>query len=135
MEKKKKEGKGQSFLKGAMVLGGSMVVVRLMGMVYKILLSGMYGGVGTGLFNAAYALYNPLFMLSTAGFPIAISRMVSESMTKRRYRDVKQIHKLSVPLFVVAGLLCFIVMVIGSFIYVQVIKAEDHLQHPQNARI
>ncbi len=125
MEKKKKEGKGQSFLKGAMVLGGSMVVVRLMGMVYKILLSGMYGGVGTGLFNAAYALYNPLFMLSTAGFPIAISRMVSESMTKRRYRDVKQIHKLSVPLFVVAGLLCFIVMVIGSFIYVQVIKAED----------
>ncbi len=125
MVKKKKEGKGQSFLKGAMVLGSSMIVVRLMGMVYKILLSGMYGGVGTGLFNAAYALYNPLFMLSTAGFPIAISRMVSESMTKKRYRDVKQIHRLSVPIFVVAGLACFIAMVLGSFIYVKVIKAED----------
>ena len=125
MEKKKREGKGQSFLKGAMVLGGSMVVVRLMGMVYKILLSGMYGGVGTGLFNAAYALYNPLFMLSTAGFPIAISRMVSESMTKKRYRDVKQIHRLSVPIFVIAGLVCFIAMVIGSFIYVKIINAEN----------
>ena len=125
MEKKKREGKGQSFLKGAMVLGGSMVVVRLMGMVYKILLSGMYGGVGTGLFNAAYALYNPLFMLSTAGFPIAISRMVSESMTKQRYRDVKQIHRLSVPIFVIAGLVCFIAMVIGSFIYVKIINADN----------
>ena len=125
MEKKKREGKGQSFLKGAMVLGGSMVVVRLMGMVYKILLSGMYGGVGTGLFNAAYALYNPLFMLSTAGFPIAISRMVSESMTKKRYRDVKQIHRLSVPIFVIAGLVCFIAMVIGSFIYVKIINADN----------
>jgi len=123
--KKKKSGGGQSFLKGAMVLGGSMVVVRLMGMVYKILLSGMYGGVGTGLFNAAYALYNPLFMLSTAGFPIAISRMVSESMTKKRYRDVKQIHKISVPMFVVIGLACFVAMVIGSFIYVKIIQAED----------
>ena len=108
-----------------MVLGGSMVVVRLMGMVYKILLSGMYGGVGTGLFNAAYALYNPLFMLSTAGFPIAISRMVSESMTKKRYRDVKQIHRLSVPIFVIAGLVCFIAMVIGSFIYVKIINADN----------
>lgn len=125
MVKKKKSGGGQSFLKGAMVLGGSMVVVRLMGMVYKILLSGMYGGVGTGLFNAAYALYNPLFMLSTAGFPIAISRMVSESMTKKRYRDVKQIHKISVPMFVVIGLACFVAMVIGSFIYVKIIQAED----------
>ena len=125
MVKKKKEGKGQSFLKGAMVLGSSMIIVRLMGMVYKILLSGMYGGVGTGLFNAAYALYNPLFMLSTAGFPIAISRMVSENMTKKRYKDVKRIHQLSIPMFIVMGLFCFIAMVLGSFIYVKAIKAEN----------
>ncbi|MBQ8133961.1 MAG: polysaccharide biosynthesis protein [Clostridia bacterium] len=108
-----------------MVLGSSMVIVKIMGMIYKILLSNMYGGVGTGLFNSAYALYNPLFMLSTAGFPIAISRMVSESITKKRYRDVRQIHKLSVPIFVIAGLLCFLAMVIGSFIYVKIIKAEN----------
>ena len=85
-----------------MVLGSSMVIVKLMGMIYKILLSNQYGGVGTGLFNSAYALYNPLFMLSTAGFPIAISRMVSESVTKKRYKDVKQIHRVSVPIFVIA---------------------------------
>ncbi len=108
-----------------MILGTSMVIVRLMGMVYKILLSAMYGGVGTGLFNSAYALYNPLFMLSTAGFPIAISRTVSESVTRKRYRDVRQIHKLAVPIFVVAGLLCFLIMVVGSFIYVNVINAPN----------
>lgn len=108
-----------------MVLGGSMVIVKLMGMIYKILLSGMYGGVGTGLFNSAYALYNPLFTLSTAGFPIAISRMVSESLTKKRYRDVRAIHRISVPIFVIAGLLCFLAMVIGSFIYVRVINAQN----------
>lgn len=127
MNTKKKEKKSQSFLKGAMVLGASMVIVKLMGMVYKIMLSGMYGGVGTGLFNSAYALYNPLFMLSTAGFPIAISRMVSESVTKKRFRDVRQIHRISVPIFVVAGLVCFAAMVLGSFIYVKVIHAENAL--------
>ena len=105
--KTKKGERSQSFLKGAMVLGSSMIIVKLMGMIYKILLSNQYGGVGTGLFNSAYALYNPLFMLSTAGFPIAISRMVSESVTKKRYRDVKQIHRVSVPIFVIAGCICF----------------------------
>lgn len=107
------------------MLGGSMVLVKIMGMIYKILLSNMYGGVGTGLFNSAYALYNPLFTLSTAGFPIAISRMVSESITKKRFRDVKQIHRLSVPIFVVAGCVCFLAMVLGSFIYVKIINADN----------
>ena len=108
-----------------MVLGSSMIIVKLMGMIYKILLSNEYGGVGTGLFNSAYALYNPLFMLSTAGFPIAISRMVSESITKKRYRDVKQIHRISVPIFVIAGCLCFLIMVLGSFIYIKLIHADN----------
>ena len=125
MKKERSAGKGQSFLKGAMVLGSSVIIVKIMGMIYKILLSSMYGGVGTGLFNSAYALYNPLFTLSTAGFPIAISRMVSESITRKRYRDVKQIHHLSVPIFVVAGLVCFLAMVVGSFIYVKVINADN----------
>ncbi len=125
VSKTKKGNRSQSFLKGAMVLGSSMIIVKLMGMIYKILLSNQYGGVGTGLFNSAYALYNPLFMLSTAGFPIAISRMVSESVTKKRYRDVKQIHRVSVPIFVIAGCLCFLAMVLGSFIYIKLINANN----------
>ncbi len=125
MSETKKQRKSQSFLKGAMILGSSMIIVKLMGMIYKILLSNLYGGVGTGLFNAAYALYNPLFMLSTAGFPIAISRMVSENVAKKRFRDVRQIHRMSVPIFVFAGCICFLAMVFGSFIYVKVIKADN----------
>ncbi len=125
MSGKKTGRKSQSFLKGAMVLGSSMIIVKLMGMIYKILLSNQYGGVGTGLFNSAYALYNPLFMLSTAGFPIAISRMVSESITKKRYKDVKQIHRISVPIFVIAGCLCFLAMVLGGFLYVKIIHADN----------
>ena len=125
MTRKKNGRKSQSFLNGAMVLGSSMVIVKLMGMIYKILLSNQYGGVGTGLFNSAYALYNPLFMLSTAGFPIAISRMVSESVTKKRYKDVKQIHRVSVPIFVIAGCLCFLAMILGGFLYVKIIHADN----------
>lgn len=117
--------KNQSFLQGAFVLAASMIIVKTFGMIYKIILANMFGGVGTGLFNAAYAIYNPLFMLATAGFPIAISRMVSESVANGRYKDVKKIHRISVPIFIVTGCVCFLLMIGGSFIYVNLIKTPN----------
>lgn len=117
--------KNQSFLQGAFVLAASMIIVKTFGMIYKIVLANMFGGVGTGLFNAAYAIYNPLFMLATAGFPIAISRMVSESVANGRYKDVKKIHRVSVPIFIITGCVCFLLMVGGSFVYVNLIKTPN----------
>lgn len=125
LKRKKKERVNQSFLQGAFVLGMSMIVVKIFGMIYKILLSNLFGGVGTGLFNAAYAIYNPLFMLATAGFPIAISRMVSQSVTEGRFRDVKKIHRVSVPIFICTGCICFLLMVAASFVYTSIIKTPD----------
>ncbi len=51
--------------------------------------------------------------------------MVSESKARKRFRDVRQIHRISVPLFVVTGCICFLAMVIGSFIYVKIIKSDN----------
>lgn len=64
-------------------------------------------------------------MLATAGFPIAISRMVSESVANGRYKDVKKIHRVSVPIFIVTGCVCFLLMIGGSFIYVNLIKTPN----------
>ena len=131
MQKQKvKKSRPQSFLQGAMVLTISMIVVKLCGMVYKIMLTRIYAmfgddlaGIGTGLFNNAYEIYIPLFTLATAGFPIAVSRLISENMAKERYNDVKMIHKVSKPFFIIMGLVCFLLMVILSFVYVDIVKS------------
>lgn len=75
-----------------------------------------------GSFNSAYDLYNPICALATAGFPIAISRMVSENMTKKRYNDVKRIHDVSVPLFFISGTIGFLLIIGGSFIHPKLIN-------------
>ena len=120
----------QTFLKGAAVLSISMAIVSLCGMVYKLMLTRIYSmfgdqyaGIGTGLFTNAYEIYIPLFTLATAGFPIAISRLISESIAKERYKDVRQIYKVSIPFFVIMGLSCFALMVGLSFVYVDIIKS------------
>ncbi len=123
--KKNKANKKQSFILGAAILTFCLLIVKIIGMLYKVSLSRLYGGVGAGLLNNAYELYIPLFTLATAGFPIAVSRMVSESMSKGRYRDVKRIKDVAVPFFVIAGIISCLLMVLFSFFYVRIIDAPD----------
>ena len=120
----------QTFLKGAMIMSVSMIVVKLLGMIFKVMLTRMYtgfgdefAGIGTGLLNNAYEVYNPLFTLATAGFPLAVSRLISESIAQKRYRDVAQIHKTSKPFFIGMGAVCFVLMIAVSFIYINIIKS------------
>ena len=124
----------KSFLKGAAILSISMVIVKLLGAVYKIAMTNLYSmfgdeyaGLGVGLFNNAYELYIPLFTVATAGFPIAVSRLISESITQKRYKDVRRIHKISIPFFVLMGVVCFALMFGGSFYYVNVISSPYSL--------
>ncbi len=134
INKNEKVSASRSFLKGAAILSASMVIVKLLGAVYKIAMTNLYSmfgeeyaGLGVGLFNNAYELYIPLFTVATAGFPIAVSRLISESITQKRYKDVRQIHKVSIPFFVLMGVFCFGLMFVGSFYYIEVISSPYSL--------
>lgn len=125
-----KKSTSQTFLKGAMIMTMSMLIVKLLGMFYKVFLTRLYAnfgdelaGIGTGLLNNAYEVYNPLFALATAGFPIAVSRLIAESIAQKRYKDVAVIHKTSKPFFIGMGAVCFGLMIGISFVYVQIIKS------------
>lgn len=95
----------QSFFHGALVLTAGMAVVKVMGALFKIPLKRVIGEYGMGLFNVAYNFYGPIFSLATAGFPIAIARMVSENRSLGRWNDVKRIKQVSFPVFLLIGLL------------------------------
>ncbi len=126
MKKDKAKGnKNQSFILGAAILSFCLLVVKVIGMLYKVSLSRLYGEVGAGLLNNAYELYTPLFTLASAGFPIAVSRMVSENMSRGRYRDIRRIKAVAVPFFIISGVICFLLMILFSFFYVRIINAPD----------
>ncbi len=120
----------QVFLKGAAILTISMVVVKVIGFLDSVLLTNIYSmfgeeyaTMGSGLFNNAYEVFVVIFTVATGGLPIAISRLISESIAENRYKDVRRIHKVSVPLFVVVGIVSLIIMILGSFIYIRVIDS------------
>ena len=113
---KKLKRKNQSFLHGTVILTGSLLLVKLMGILFRIFVTGMIGPTGATYFTVAYEIYNPLFALATAGLPIAISKMVSENIASGRYRNVKKIKKISTPIFLLTGTVGLVLMILGAFI-------------------
>lgn len=108
--------KDQSFMQGTVILTGSLLLVKIMGILFRIFVTGMIGPTGATYFTVAYEIYNPLFALATAGLPIAISRMVSESVANGRYRDVKKIKRISSPIFLLTGTVGLLLMILGAFV-------------------
>ena len=62
--------KKQSFIGGAAVLASAVVIVKLIGAVYKIPLNNILGSVGKTYFETAYLIYNFLNIFATAGLPL-----------------------------------------------------------------
>ncbi len=96
--------KKQTFLKGALILLVTNLIVKVVGAGFKIPLARIIGPEGMGLFNTAYNIYAGLFVIATAGLPVAVSKMVSESMAKDNPREARRIFRIAFVLLGVLGL-------------------------------
>ena len=106
--------KQSTFFGGAAVLAVGIMVVKLIGMFYKIPLINIIGDQGSADFNNAYNIYAVLLTISTAGLPVAVSKLVSEANATGRYNQVRRTFRLSLALFLVLGVLSFLIMFFGS---------------------
>lgn len=97
------ERKKQTLLTGAGVLAIATVIVKLIGAVYKIPLMNLLSPEGYGYFTGAYAIYNPLYAISMAGLPIAVSKLVSQNMELGRIKDAQRIFHVSQKVFFFVG--------------------------------
>lgn len=110
MSKQKK----QSFLGGAAILTAAVVIVKLIGAVYKLPLNNILGSVGKTYFDTAYLIYNFLMIFSTAGLPLAISKLTSQAHAQGRENQKRKIFSTSVWLFFILGLVGSLLMFFGA---------------------
>ena len=95
----------QSFLGGAALLTVTMLVTKAIGALYKIPLGNLLDEQGMNYFYAAYNIYNLLLMVSTAGLPLALSRLVSQAEALGRVNRRRRIVSVAFWLFLLLGLL------------------------------
>ncbi len=122
-----KQRKNQTLLNGALVLSLATIIVKVIGVIYKIPLTQMIGTVGRGYFDSAYSLYVPIYTISMAGLPVAVSNLVSKELALGHFRDVKIIHKVAKRLFLIMGIFGLLAMLILAYPYAASAKNMDIL--------
>ena len=108
------ETKKQNYLKGAAILAAASIIVKIVSAIYKIPLfnDNVLGDAGAGTFQVTYSIYNLMLAISTAGIPVALSRMVSSASANNKIPLVKRYFSVAMPIFMLIGLVVMAVMFI-----------------------
>ena len=87
--------KKQTFLHGAALLAIATAVVKVIGAFYKLPLNEVIGAEGYAYFTTAYDIYSVLLLISTAGLPVAMSRLISQASSLGHYNQVRRVYNTS----------------------------------------
>ncbi len=120
--------KGQNYMHGAAILTVGVVIMKILGFIYKIPLGNILGDEGYSMFMGAYNIYFIFFTLATAGLPVALSRLVAEADANGRVKQEEKLFKVARRTFFVIGVLFALIM----FLFPDWLAAE-YLENPDAA--
>ena len=109
-----REKNNSGFLMQGSILAMAGILVRIIGLVYRIPMINIIGTKGNGYYTSAYSVYSLFLILSSYSFPAAISKIISERLAEGRFRDIKNVIKYSFVLAFFVGLIMFSIMFFGS---------------------
>lgn len=110
--RKDKTMKKNSFLKGAFIATLGIVITKAIGLLYVIPFHAIIGEKGGALYGYAYTIYLVFMALSSAGIPLAISKIISEYQTLGYYNAKKRAFVLGKKLAFLLGFTCFLILII-----------------------
>lgn len=99
----KSRGSAGGFLKQGSILAAASILVRMIGLVYRIPMANVIGDVGNGIYSTAYEIYSILLIISSYGMPMAVSKMVSAKCANKKYREAYFIFRCSMVFSVCTG--------------------------------
>ncbi len=103
-----------NFIVQGTILGVAGLIVRLIGLIYRIPLTNIIGDEGMGYYSFAYEPYSVMLLLSYHGLPTAVSKLVAEFNGTGRYRNSYRVFKVSMVIAVVIGLITALITWFGA---------------------
>lgn len=100
-----KTNKKQSFMEGVMTLLFAQIVVKVLGLAYRLVITNVngFGDEGNGLYGAGYQIYTLLLAIASIGVPSAIAKLVSERIAVGKNKEAHDVFKVALLLFGVIG--------------------------------
>lgn len=121
----KAKKKGGGFVKQAAILAAASLLVRFLGFIYRLPLTNMIGDEGNAIYAGGYYIYTFLLILSSAGLPAAISKLVSERIAIKQYRNAHRVFQASLAISTSLGIVFALIMDLGAHRLADLIGIPD----------
>ncbi len=106
--------KQKTLVGGVSILGVAGIICKIVGVLYRIPLAHLIGPEGMGVYHKVYPAYNLLLTISSAGIPVAISRMVAHYVTREDPRTARRIFRIAMAMLLFLGCLTTLLMLLFS---------------------
>ena len=103
--------KKQNLVQGGIILTFAVVIVKIVGALYKLPLIALIGEDGFGYYSKAYSIYGVIYAIAVTGFPVAVSKLVAGYAAEGRYRDVKKMIQVANRAFLVLGVVSTLLLI------------------------
>lgn len=80
---KKNNGASNALVQGS-ILAVASIISRIIGLIYRIPMQRILGDIGIGYYSTAFEIYNVMLIISSYSLPLAVSKMVSAQMAKKK---------------------------------------------------
>lgn len=124
----KKKSKNTSFMKNVLILMCSEIIVKVLGLVYRLVITNVegFGDAGLGYYSAGYQIYALLLTLCSIGIPSVIAKLISERLAVGNKEGAQKIFKVALKLFSGIGLFFSVTLFIGAeFIATNLLNVPD----------
>lgn len=120
--KKSAKKKAANFVIQGSILAMAGIVVRIIGMLYRMPLNDIIGKQGNGYYTSAFNVYNILLILSSYSMPVAVSKLVSARLARGEYKNCSRILKAALLYATLAGGIASAALWFGADLFAQLIK-------------
>lgn len=110
----KKTGGESNFVVQGSILAIASIVVRIIGIAYRIPMINIIGDEGMGYYGTAFNVYNIALLLSSYSLPLAVSKMVSARLARKQYRNSVRILRAALVYATAVGALAAAVIWFGA---------------------
>ena len=103
-----------SFIEGSVIATLSIIIVKVLGLVYVIPFYALVGSAGSALYAYAYNIYVIFLDISTAGIPVSISKLISEYSAVENIRAKEMVYKVGMILMGIISIVLFLILFFNS---------------------
>lgn len=121
-----KGGIGKKFILHGGILAMAGIIVRIIGMIYRIPLLNIIGSEGNGIYSVAYNVYNIALIISCYGLPMAVSKLVSARLVNKEYCNAFGVFKVALMLSICTGGMAALLIFFGADFIENVVYAGSY---------